>query len=73
MPTVIARRCPQNHPCPLVRLCPSGAISQAGFAAPVIDAEKCIECGACSISCGYGAVVESGNRETQKAPLEIEK
>jgi ferredoxin len=68
MPAIIARRCPQNHQCPLVRLCPVGAIYQAGFAAPVIDPEKCIECGACPISCGYGAVVDSGTRETAKAP-----
>lgn len=67
MPTVIAHRCPQDHPCPLVRLCPSGAISQVRFAAPVIDTEKCIECGACLVSCGYGAVVESGNPETPRA------
>jgi hypothetical protein len=25
MPTVIPSRCPQNHPCPLVNLCPAGA------------------------------------------------
>ena len=58
MPVVISRRCPQDHPCPLVGLCPTGAISQKGFAAPVIDPEKCIECGACTVSCGYGAVVD---------------
>ena len=58
MPTVIASRCPQNHPCPLVRLCPAGAISQKGFAAPVIDADKCLDCGICSKNCGQGAVIE---------------
>jgi Fe-S-cluster-containing hydrogenase component 2 len=58
MPTFIPGRCPQNHPCPLVAQCPVGAISQTGFRAPVIDAEKCIECGVCAVSCGYGAVVE---------------
>jgi ferredoxin len=56
VPSVIPRRCPQNHPCPLVPLCPTGAISQKGYAAPRIELDKCIECGACSVSCAYGAV-----------------
>jgi len=59
---VIPRRCPQNHPCPLVTLCPTGAIRQKGFAAPEIDLGKCIECGACSASCAYGAVREDAGR-----------
>ncbi len=67
MPTVIGNRCPQNHPCPLVRACPTGAISQEGFAAPVIDEEKCIECGLCAVSCGYRAVV-AGPAEAQPSP-----
>lgn len=54
---VIPVRCPQNHPCPLVPLCPTGAISQTGFRAPVIDEEKCVECGLCAASCAYRAVV----------------
>jgi Fe-S-cluster-containing hydrogenase component 2 len=58
MPIVIPRRCPQNHPCPLVNLCPAGAIVQRGFAAPDIDPDKCIDCGVCSVSCAYGAVTE---------------
>lgn len=58
MPSAIPARCPQNHPCPLVRLCPVGAIAQRGFAAPTIDVDKCIDCGACSVSCAYGAVIE---------------
>jgi ferredoxin len=24
-------RCPQNHPCPSIRVCPTGAIVQAGL------------------------------------------
>ena len=40
-------RCPQNHPCPSVRVCPTGALSQKGFAAPEVDMEKCIRCGNC--------------------------
>jgi ferredoxin len=59
MPSVIGGRCPQNHPCPLVRVCPAGAISQRGSAAPVIDVEKCVECGLCVVSCGYRAVIDA--------------
>ncbi|HOJ98046.1 MAG TPA: 4Fe-4S binding protein [Termitinemataceae bacterium] len=53
--TVEARRCPQNHPCPVVRVCPTGAIKQQGFAAPTIDKSKCINCGRCVRFCAYGA------------------
>jgi len=67
MPAVIRDRCPRNHPCPLVRLCPRGAISQVGFAAPDIDEAKCVECGLCSISCGYRAVV-AGPWEARPSP-----
>ena len=28
-------RCPQNHPCPSVRICPVNALKQTGFNAPV--------------------------------------
>ena len=41
-------------------------IDEEGFYYPKVN-EKCIECGACPISCGYGAVVESQTRETGKA------
>ncbi len=53
--TVEPRRCPQNHPCPVVRICPSGAIKQTGYAAPVIDRARCTDCGKCVRYCGYGA------------------
>ena len=68
MPIVIGNRCPQNHPCPLVRACPAGAISQEGFAAPVIDEEKCVECGLCAVSCGYRAVV-AGRADAHPSPF----
>lgn len=48
--------CPQNHKCPMISQCPVGAISQDGFGLPVIDHEKCIECGKCVRICGMGAV-----------------
>jgi ferredoxin len=62
MPAVIAGRCPQNHPCPIVRACPTGAVSQKGFSAPAIDEEKCVECGLCAVSCGYRAIVDGRAR-----------
>lgn len=54
---VIASRCPQNHPCPSIRICPVGALSQTGFFAPQVDAEKCIACGKCAHFCSMGALV----------------
>lgn len=49
-------RCPKNHPCPAVRVCPVGALSQNGFDAPVVDYELCIACGKCSDYCPMGAL-----------------
>lgn len=51
-----AGRCPQNHRCPLVMLCPVGAITQQGYGLPSIDASKCVECGRCIRHCGKQAV-----------------
>lgn len=48
--------CPQNHRCPMIPHCPVGAISQNGFGLPIIDDEKCIECGKCKRICGMRAV-----------------
>jgi Fe-S-cluster-containing hydrogenase component 2 len=48
--------CPQNHRCPLIKVCPVGAISQDGQRLPVIDQKKCNECGLCKISCPLKAV-----------------
>ncbi|WP_081782456.1 4Fe-4S binding protein [Prolixibacter bellariivorans] len=48
--------CPKNHPCPVVRVCPTGAISQkTPFHAPEIDQEKCVSCGKCMYFCAFGA------------------
>lgn len=54
---VKAHRCPQNHPCPSVRVCPVGALSQEGFAAPTVNQEKCIKCGKCVRYCPMKALV----------------
>jgi len=53
---VEASRCPQNHVCPVIRVCPAGAITQKDpFSAPEIDEEKCTICGKCTKYCGYRA------------------
>lgn len=48
--------CPQNHRCPLIRVCPTGAIEQSGYDLPMINEEKCINCGKCVRYCPLGAV-----------------
>lgn len=48
--------CPQNHPCPAVRVCPVNALKQEGFKAPVVDEKKCINCKKCVMVCGMGAL-----------------
>ena len=50
-------RCPQNHSCPAVRVCPVGALTQHGHFAPVADLDVCIRCGKCIWSCARGALV----------------
>lgn len=54
---VIKARCPQNHPCPSVRVCPVGALTQKGFGAPTVDKDKCVKCGKCVKSCPMRALV----------------
>jgi ferredoxin len=49
-------RCPQNHPCPSIRVCPVGALSQKGYAAPTVDMDKCIKCGKCVGFCPMRAL-----------------
>ena len=55
---VITERCPQNHSCPSVKICPVKALSQKGFSAPTIDEEKCIDCGKCVSFCPKKALVK---------------
>lgn len=50
------RRCPQNHPCPSVKVCPAGALLQVRFEAPTVDQEKCIRCGKCVKFCPMRAL-----------------
>ena len=53
---VNSRRCPQNHPCPSVMVCPVGALRQKGFMAPKVDIDKCIECEKCIKFCPMKAI-----------------
>ena len=54
--TVNKNRCPQNHRCPAVQVCPVDAIHQEGFSLPKIDADKCIACQKCTKFCPRGAI-----------------
>jgi len=40
----------------MLNVCPTGAITQQGYGLPVIDKEKCTECGKCTRYCPRGAV-----------------
>lgn len=57
MLTLIQENCPQKHPCPAVKVCPVGALSQNGFNAPTINQDKCVKCGKCSNFCPKKALV----------------
>lgn len=56
--TVDKNRCPQNHKCPAIKVCPVGAIKQEGFALPAINKETCIKCGKCIKYCPMKAIQE---------------
>lgn len=53
-----ANRCPANHPCPSIRVCPEKAIKQKHLftGLPVIDQDKCTKCGKCIKYCPMGAI-----------------
>lgn len=46
-----AELCPQDHPCPAVRVCPVGALTQDKQEAPTIHTDICIGCGRCVMTC----------------------
>jgi ferredoxin len=47
-------KCPQDHKCPAINICPQKAITQVNNNLPVIDNEKCINCGECIYFCPMG-------------------
>lgn len=47
-------RCPKNHACPAIRVCPVNAIHQTGYNAPTVDQDVCINCGKCVRACPMG-------------------
>ncbi len=53
---VISEKCPQNHSCPAVKICPVSALIQEGFHAPTVDVSKCTKCGKCTRFCPMGAL-----------------
>ncbi len=59
---IILEKCPQNHPCPSIRVCPKDALSQVGFEAPKVDYDKCVGCDVCVNYCPTGAIVSKKNR-----------
>lgn len=58
MPVIVQHKCPQDHPCPCVRMCPVDAVNQEGFEAPEIDKNKCVDCGVCVNFCPYQAIID---------------
>lgn len=53
--------CPHNHVCPLIKVCPVGAITQDSEGYPVIDYKLCIECGKCVRKCPKHAMHHTEN------------
>lgn len=44
--------CPKSHKCPVLRICPTEAITQKDiFSPPEIDQSKCTNCGECASEC----------------------
>lgn len=54
---VIKEKCPQNHRCPALKICPVNALKQNNFETPTIDHEVCIKCGMCITFCPMGALI----------------
>lgn len=53
---LIKSRCPQNHSCPSVRVCPVNALKQVAYKAPTVSEDECIKCGKCVRYCPMGAI-----------------
>lgn len=48
---VIKERCPHNHKCRAVKICPVGALIQNENGLPEVNYDKCIKCGKCAKLC----------------------
>ena len=49
-------KCPQDHRCPSIAVCPKGAITQKdNYSLPEIDENLCVLCGECMKFCPKGA------------------
>ena len=53
---VIKEKCPQNHPCPSVKICPVHALKQEKYNAPIVDNDVCINCAKCTTFCPKGVL-----------------
>lgn len=58
--------CPHDHRCPLIAICPVGAISQGADGYPIINHDLCIECGKCVRSCPMKAVKQMDSPKEAK-------
>jgi Fe-S-cluster-containing hydrogenase component 2 len=54
---VIKEKCPQNHACPSVKVCPVKALIQEGIKAPTVNYDLCIKCGKCVNLCPKKALI----------------
>jgi len=53
---VVTSRCPQNHRCPAIGVCPVNALEQKGFSAPTVNESTCVDCSKCTRFCPMGAL-----------------
>lgn len=56
MITVDKNKCPQDHRCPAIRVCPVLAITQKNMDLPIVDNETCIKCQKCIRFCPMDAI-----------------
>lgn len=54
---IIKERCPHNHKCRAVKICPVGALSQNINEVPKVNSDICIKCGKCSKLCSKKALI----------------
>jgi Fe-S-cluster-containing hydrogenase component 2 len=57
-------KCPQDHRCPAINVCPKKAISQVNFSLPEIDQTLCINCSKCINFCPKKAIEYISDKTT---------